>query len=1642
MRSLSLRHSTLSQPQENQHALALTLAALFSTLIALGMSLGCAQTAHADTVTASSATELQHAIEGASGQRTITITNDIALTKTLELPANTNATVTIVDDGSAHTITAPGLTSMFSVPKGAQLEFATSAQNNALLVFSGTGMAANTGGKGAIVDCSGVFTLSGGTLTGVTIAASASETSSAVRISGTDAKFDMTGGIVSDCTINNQFGAAIYVAECATFNMSGGEVTKITGDIGVYYTSAIHIVAAQGANTTFNLSDNASIHNNSVGYGTVFVGSVDDPSGDLKVAQMNMSNDAQISNNTAAWGGGGVAVWGAGAFVMTGGAIDSNVVGSSIDGQLVGGNGGGVSVIESKSSVEGHGDHASFHLDGGSITKNESTGGGYGGGIYVASKNVHLESGEIARNKATGGLGGGIYVSNNSYGTAAEQFEVKLGATAITKNQASIIGGGIWLCPTGTITLNENNGAALFDNTAEGAADDLASVPKDTAYAGSDSLQLGNVMPGGSLTHWYTDGAITKSPNVSVDEDHANLGTPVSTADRYHEAASELDISEGFSTNEYVSVKSVPSEEAKESAIKSVGLVISENSAGRGGGIAGNAHLVFGTKATTTDVVSIQVNKEWVDNNDEAEMRPQSIEVGLYLTNAPGGVERQVTTATIYAANEWKYTFMNLPKYLNQYGDTTSGDECKYEVREINTPPAYAESSQVTGEGDAGKTVTITNTKRSLAISKTVEAEDGVTPPDADFTFRVTLSDKDGKKLDDTYKYCKIDAAGNTVRNENGEVVWSDITSGGTLSLKAGERAVIVALPKDAKYSVTEGDTLGFPIKDEAKKTQTGSVADGETVTASFVNMFTPKAVTDTISLTKTVTDSEANSDRGWKDGATFQFELTAETAGAPMPDSSIITVGKAAGANTNTSSFGSITFTKEGTYVYRVGEVVPSASADRDSDMYYSRAIYNVTFEVTFNGETGGLDVARTIKRLINDSGFAEETEAEGVTFTNTYYAVDEAVVGLNGRKNYTDTTGSNPIHDGMFTFRITPTNDNAKNGPMPEVPLENIGTSEDGNWYYKVSNVGEEFGFGNVTYTWDPEWGDEPQEFTYTVQEVIPKDAVYDLATQTAKYNGITYDTHSCSVTVTVTKEVKDSVVEVSASLAYKDHYDGHVHPNYFTFDNSYTAAPTTTSLSATKNLAGRDWTDGDAFTFDLRAVTAGAPMPSSEDTTATATSATPVSFGDITYTTAGVYEYAISERLLEGAVDDDPNTDGFQHKGVTYDQTVHKAIVTVTDNTEGQLVASVSYDGSESESATFTNTYTAHHAVVAFEGVKELTGRSWQAGDVFEFKLEAGDTATQTAVDAGSIEMPITNAIVTPESLSVSEGRYVFDFAPIKITQAGTYTFKVYEALPADDSDAAGVQSNGVTYDQHVYKMKVVVTDDNEGTFAVEYIDETEGSMENSSLFTNAYADEHATKASLSVTKVLTGRDWADNDEFSFTLSPVTADAPMPSSDSTTATVVATAATQTATFGAINYEAEGEYNYEIREVLPADDNSSADGVQASGVTYDEAVCAVKVTVSKADDGKLSAAVTYNNAEDESAMFTNTYEKSKEVFDEPTGTTNKDNTSNKDDASEKGTTSSTGDRIGLLFAAIGCLALAGVIALLVVAIRSRHRE
>lgn len=306
-----------------------------------------------------------------------------------------------------------------------------------------------------------------------------------------------------------------------------------------------------------------------------------------------------------------------------------------------------------------------------------------------------------------------------------------------------------------------------------------------------------------------------------------------------------------------------------------------------------------------------------------------------------------------------------------------------------------------------------------------------------------------------------------------------------------------------------------------------------------------------------------------------------------------------------------------------------------------------------------------------------------------------------------------------------------------------------------------------GNGTFTIEQTYRDgEEGTYYFVLEEVIP-------ATRTG---GVSYDAGEYHVTVTVS-DPGDGHLAATVTL----YRPGTGNVAVAAFTNAYAVEPTTVTLAGNKTY--------------VNSVT-GAALPMDEGMFSFVVledhSETPVSvgynladgtivFSPIHYHAAGTHTYRIVE--VRG-------TDG----GVTYDEnTAYTVTVNVVDNGNGTLTATADYGNTP---VVFRNTYTHEAAQVTFSGEKRLEG-DWSAvaptDRHFEFALYAVD-------DAG-------NLASSPLEYAYNETDGSFTFGTETYTVAGTYRYAVCETL-------GGTAAHGITYDDAVYHITVVVTDDGNG------------------------------------------------------------------------------------------------------------------------------------------------------------------------------------------------------------------------------------
>lgn len=539
-----------------------------------------------------------------------------------------------------------------------------------------------------------------------------------------------------------------------------------------------------------------------------------------------------------------------------------------------------------------------------------------------------------------------------------------------------------------------------------------------------------------------------------------------------------------------------------------------------------------------------------------------------------------------------------------------------------------------------------------------------------------------------------------------------------------------------------------------------------------------------------------------------FTFTVTGEE-GAPMPANASVTndaEGKV--------DFGKITFTlddlnkalgekpekREHTFTYTVTESGKVAGVTNDAKL--SR---EVSFTVTDDSK-GNLRVSR---KPDGNAAFA---------FTNTY-SVTPVETSVTDQITATKFLTGRDMAEGEFSFELVE------------------GEGKDA----KVVATGKNAADGKITMS--------------TIEYTKAGTHAYTLREVKDNAGGITYSDAKFNIETTITDNGDGTL---SATHVLKDVKEA-------TFENTYSVTPLDTELDfgLSKAIDGRDWTDGDEFSFTITAPE-GAPLPDPATVTVSNKDAkdgiAAIKFGKIHYTAAGTYKYEIRENAGNAA-------------GMTYDGHVATAEVTVTDNGKGVLTANVT----KKENGRFTNMYRSELDYAAAGGLKlskALSGRPMTEGQ-FTFTVTPADAASANALGLHEGANVYKSPAATEGTVGLID---ILAGKEVKFTQADAG--KTFKYTVAETND----HKPGYTYDDAARTVTIAVTDDGAGAITAtttvsggpEGTHETihksgENKVESALVpFKNSYSastDAHGGDvAQIVATKTLTGRPMVDG-EFYF-------------------------------------------------------------------------------------------------------------------------------------------------------------------------------
>lgn len=735
----------------------------------------------------------------------------------------------------------------------------------------------------------------------------------------------------------------------------------------------------------------------------------------------------------------------------------------------------------------------------------------------------------------------------------------------------------------------------------------------------------------------------------------------------------------------------------------------------------------------------------------------------------------------------------------------------------------------------------------------------------------------------------------------------------------------------------------GFAVVDKANS-QKGTV--GQATQVGFTNVYSVEStkVENAFKVQKKI------SGRNWMTSDAFTMTLTAQGE-APMPKGvkdGVSTIGLHKDAQVG--NFGTIEYTKPGTYTY----VITEQSGD-EAALTFSKATYRATVTVTDNG-AGKLSAKTKIAQLTDDAGDAAERTVEAAVFTNTAktgsLTVKKTVVGGDGQRE--------------FGFAVTLTDGDGEpvSGTFGEG--ENAVTFTDGKAAFALKDGGEKTVAG------------------------LPVGARYTVTEDAAE--GYT----------TTAEGAEGTVTDAGATAAFTN-----------TYGTATEGRDVSTAGLFTKTLKGRDWAEGDSFQFTLTAE-GGAPMPEgsaggSKTVSVTAAAGTKAGtkvafdFGSIRYTLNDIKDAGFAEvggkrvraKTFTYTVREAKPDDGSAIAGVSYDGRVATMTVTVTDDGSGNLTASTPAIAQVS-GGDFVNTYTTELDYSARAGVrlsKTLSGRAVEAGQ-FAFTVTAdAETAAKLGLKTGKDAYTVAAADDGQADLIGLIGGAAKGDVTFTDADAGkTYSFTVAETKLGGDGYTNDTEPRTVTialaYDATTGELTVTTTVVKDGVeVARSEVSTADDAASLPAPVTVAFQNSYEATGTLGgegsvaidATKTLTGRAAAAG-EFSFSVRDAHGN------------VVATASNRASGDGEVAELAFSPISYTTDELeqmvvdgtaTRADDGSwtipytvSEDtaelpaGVTATASSFD-------ITVKVTDNGKggLDVAVTYPEGCDGKLSFVNGY-------------------------------------------------------------------
>lgn len=578
-------------------------------------------------------------------------------------------------------------------------------------------------------------------------------------------------------------------------------------------------------------------------------------------------------------------------------------------------------------------------------------------------------------------------------------------------------------------------------------------------------------------------------------------------------------------------------------------------------------------------------------------------------------------------------------------------------------------------------------------------------------------------------------------------------------------------VPEDTKgiqYDTTDHQVIAHVHTDEhtgdlSVTVEYPTAGDSETTGAVFTNVFSSQA-TWGIHGTKELTGRDMQAGE-------FRFYLK-DDSGNKVAET---TVGAGADGQDVAFQFPDVTKTTA-----EMDADVAKGIAYKTSTGY----VYNYTVEEDTSNLGSGVTARTTVQTVEvviteHDNGTMTVTQNMGTAqkpaaFANAYSG-NAAIVQIAGKKRLTSDSQDVSLATiaGKFHFTIRAATEGAPLPVQTDVTNQADGTVD----------------FGQITYSQGILGGAKQKTFHYQVEE-------------TGSVLGISNDTESTKDFAVTVKDNGKGALTATTDKALGE---------LFEFTNRYTSNGVEIPVNVTKTLTGKNLKKGE-FTFQVKSADGTVLLEGTNGKNAASGEASTSELGKLRFLHEGTYTYIVVEK----------NTG---EPGITYDTSKYQFTVTVANDGQGHLQASVhGQDGASGSAvhATFRNTYKPSTVEVGIHSSKTLVGRDMKAGEFsFILKNAIGETVKtisniaakdgkssvldfgKLSFDPNRFEADVDMGLAVPDA----QGGYTYDYTisedksslPEGITAPGRVAFSVRVSDDGNGKLKAEVVSGGQVVNQ---------------------------------------------------------------------------------------------------------------------------------------------------------------------------------------------------------------------------------------------------